>query len=96
MVPRWFGRLVLARFLLPTVAGLYRYFCWAQPLEAKHSLWGKLAGILLTTLLLLGVLRPNIARRLCLPTSLVLTVAGALQFASAIWMSDGRDKGAPS
>lgn len=83
-LPRWFGRLVLARFLVPAGASFYRYVYWAQPLQTKHTVWGKLASALLTLLVLLGTRRPHAARLLCLPTSAVLTMAGALQCARAL------------
>lgn len=89
-LPHWFGRLVLARFLAPAGTGFYSYCRWAQPLEAKHTVWGKLASALLALLVLLGIRRPHAARLLCLPTSAVLTMAGALQCARALRV-DGRN-----
>ena len=83
-LPRWFGWVLATRFLLPIGAGFYRYFRWAQPLEAVHTIWGKGAGALLTVLLGLSIVRPRTASMLCLPTSTVLVVAGALQCRRAL------------
>ncbi len=78
-LPCWLGWVVLARYLLPTGAGFYRYFRWGRTLEATHTAWGKAAGALLTLLIALGGVRPSAARALCVPTSIILAVAGALQ-----------------
>jgi len=83
-LPRWFGWLVLARFLAPAGAGFYRYFRWARTLEAAHTAWGKVAGVLLTLLVVLSSVRSRTARALCVPTSALLTVAGALQCRRAL------------
>jgi phosphatidylglycerophosphate synthase len=83
-LPRWFGWVVVARFLVPIGAGLYRYFGTTQTLEAAHTVWGKGAGVLLTALVALGTVRPRTARRLCLPAAALVTVTGALQCRRAL------------
>jgi cardiolipin synthase len=83
-LPRWFGWVVVTRFLLPVGAGLWRYVVEARPLDAAHTPWGKLAAAVLMALALLGTRRPRLARALCLPISPILIVAGALQCARAL------------
>lgn len=82
-LPRWFGWVVLARFLAPIGAGLYRYFGLTQTLEAAHTVWGKGAGALLTLLVGLSIVRPRTARLLCFPAAGLVTVAGVVQFRRA-------------
>lgn len=87
-LPRWFGWVVVTRFLLPIGAGLYRYFRWARPMEAAHTIWGKLAGALLMIMIPLGVYRPRTAHALCLPTSAVLLLAAVVQCRRALRPSE--------
>lgn len=83
-LPHWFGWLTSVRFLLPIGAGCYRYFWRAQTMEAEHTSWGKIAGIMLTLLLGLSTRSPEIARRMCGPVSCVLMAASAVQFHRAV------------
>lgn len=87
-LPAWFGGLALGRFLVPIGAGLYRYFWRLRTLAAEHTVWGKLAGVLLVGLAALSAARPRLARALCPPTAAVLSLASALQLRRALQPDD--------
>lgn len=83
-LPRWFGWVVVTRFLAPVGTGLYRYFGLTETLEAEHSVWGKAGGVLLTALVALGIIRPRAACLLSIPAAGLVTVAGAVQCRRAL------------
>ena len=78
-LPIWFGTLALARFFLPVVAGLHRYFWRIETLGTEHTFWGKAAGVGLTCTLLASAASPRASRLLLWPASGLLLVAGAMQ-----------------
>ena len=78
-LPWWGSWLLAVRFLAPVAAGAYRYFVWARPVDAAHTMWGKLSSVALITTIGVSAISIRAGRFCWWPTSLLVATAGALQ-----------------
>src|SRR5579859_6274884 len=78
-LPWWGSWLLAVRFLAPVAAGAYRYFVWARPVDAAHTMCGKLSSVALITTIGVSAISIRAGRFCWWPTSLLVATAGALQ-----------------